>query len=518
MKEELLDKEVLAMYDVRGIQNYIFRTNRIKEIKGASLIIDNIIVNGLKDIIKKKNWPEDKYITDWKDKSGEMEFLSNPQIEMQVMYIGGGNAYVLYRSGRICKEINRALAEYVFFNTYSLRLAVAVVEKTDEYFDDYYKITQEMRRVKAEMSNCDPVGAFPFMKIDNVTGYPLTEQIRSGETEILSTESALKRKMYSKNCNDRQAKELDSLVTEKGENSMLAVVHIDGNNMGKRIGMIMQSLKNSHTNYEKITGVVRGISSSIDRSFRESLEKTFTYIKRDLSSLIDPKRKIILYREIIRAGDDITFVCNAKVAIEAVKFFLSDVSKRKITYIIDEEKKEDEFPFSACAGIAFFHSHFPFSDAYEVAEACCGNAKKWAKEEKHKGAQEQIGNFFDFQVCGTISAKDLGAYREKHYVIPQQNGNVETIIHRPYYVENGDLELNKKNEDHSAQILTDLIKFFNDSDNLPRNQAKTLREACAKGSKERTNYEKFLKSRQRKLPGNKENWYDSLELADIYVG
>ena len=34
MREELLDKEVLAMYDVRGIQSYIFKTNKAKEIIG----------------------------------------------------------------------------------------------------------------------------------------------------------------------------------------------------------------------------------------------------------------------------------------------------------------------------------------------------------------------------------------------------------------------------------------------------------------------------------------------------
>lgn len=33
MKIELLDKEVLAMYDVRGIQAYIFKSNKAKEIK-----------------------------------------------------------------------------------------------------------------------------------------------------------------------------------------------------------------------------------------------------------------------------------------------------------------------------------------------------------------------------------------------------------------------------------------------------------------------------------------------------
>ncbi|MBE5864581.1 MAG: hypothetical protein E7292_00015 [Lachnospiraceae bacterium] len=43
MREELRKGEVLAMYDVRGIQKYIFRTNKIKEIIGASSVVENII-------------------------------------------------------------------------------------------------------------------------------------------------------------------------------------------------------------------------------------------------------------------------------------------------------------------------------------------------------------------------------------------------------------------------------------------------------------------------------------------
>ena len=43
-------KKVLAMYDVRGIQNYIYRTPHIKDAMGASIIIEDIIVNALEDL------------------------------------------------------------------------------------------------------------------------------------------------------------------------------------------------------------------------------------------------------------------------------------------------------------------------------------------------------------------------------------------------------------------------------------------------------------------------------------
>lgn len=46
MKAELQEKEVLAMYDVRGIQGYIFKSNVAKEIIGASVLVEKIITEG----------------------------------------------------------------------------------------------------------------------------------------------------------------------------------------------------------------------------------------------------------------------------------------------------------------------------------------------------------------------------------------------------------------------------------------------------------------------------------------
>ena len=60
MKTDLLNREVLAMYDVRGIQNYIFKSNAAKEIIGASVLVSNVIIDGLNQFVvalkaRKKN-------------------------------------------------------------------------------------------------------------------------------------------------------------------------------------------------------------------------------------------------------------------------------------------------------------------------------------------------------------------------------------------------------------------------------------------------------------------------------
>lgn len=93
-----MEKEYLAMYDVRGIQNYIFRSNDLQEIIGASNLVENIIIDGLESIITgQSDWNREEFLTDWKNDNGT-EFIDDNSVKMQVLFIGGGNGYVLFRT------------------------------------------------------------------------------------------------------------------------------------------------------------------------------------------------------------------------------------------------------------------------------------------------------------------------------------------------------------------------------------------------------------------------------------
>ena len=74
------NKPYIAIYDVRGIQNYIFRTNAVKEIIGASKIVDKLIINefayATNKIKTEKEIKEDEIVLDW-DKQKEYIFDTN---------------------------------------------------------------------------------------------------------------------------------------------------------------------------------------------------------------------------------------------------------------------------------------------------------------------------------------------------------------------------------------------------------------------------------------------------------
>ena len=525
MVDSLKTKEVLAMYDVRGIQNYIFHTNRIKEIIGASSIVDNIITDALDYIIEEQHLEKEKYLTDWTNDDCRA-FLNDASIKMQVMFIGGGNAYVLFREGAVCELFNRKLAKYLLEYTYSLQLAVAVIEKTDNYKNDYEVINEKMGEIKSKMPSAKPLGAFPFMQVDSVTGAPAAG-INRFDNKYVCKESLLKLDNYKE---DKDAYEnlLDNMVTQKGDSSFLAVVHIDGNNMGKRIKSIMQN----QIKYDEAVCTMREISKNLKDAFLDAYQEMDSYIEKRKAE-IKPGYQGKLCRKLILAGDDITFICNAMVAMDAVKVFLKNVSEKAMYY--DKSKTEDEnlqkYGLSACAGIAYMNSHFPFSDAYEVAEACCTSAKSRAKEmerrasvkekgEKNEKEEGMIGNFFDFQICNHVKTLELDRHREKNYKVA---GSEKSMIFRPYYVSSVRYDslndLNKKNMNFDYEnILVKNLLCFNKISNS-RSKMKALRNAFSLGWEEVEKEIVFLKSRGVDLPSDtdKETWYDALEMMDLYV-
>lgn len=495
------------MYDVRGIQDYIFKTNYAKEVVGASELVDSIIVDGLNEYIEALEKEErNNYMTDWKN-DPHNEFLENENIVMQVMYIGGGNAYVLFRDKNkegkesekeveeIYHAVNRFLGKYVLEKTYSLNLAVAVCEKSDLYAEDYKNVNEKMREIKAKMPNAKPMGALPFMARDSITGYPISDiRKEHDEKKRYCTEALLKRDNFPK---DESEKVFDNMVTQKGDDSNLAICHIDGNSMGLMIKNTMENVKS----YSDAISKMRTLSTDIDTSFSKIFDKMVEYMEW-LTPKVKKDAKHKLYRKIIVAGDDITFICNARLARSAVEFFLESIVKEG---------------YSACAGIAYFNSHFPFSDAYKVAEECCGSAKKRAKEVEHRGEKDSIGCYMDFQICTNVRAANLGAYRKKHYTTKDGEGQ---FIARPYYVPSKTEreKLNQKNEVYSINHLKEWLQKFNDEKFMARNKAKKLTNVIPEGLHGIKMYLQFLKYRGVFMDNPEEQyryWYDALEIMDI---
>ncbi len=408
-------KRVLAMYDVRGKQDYIYRSNHIKEIVGASCIIRDVFVDYLYPAARKvrnENTPEyagyagdaaDEAIYCYKKDGEEIEEFSAEAFEDrmkgrqyigEVVYDGGGNFLVLYKDKETCIRVNRIFTKELMIHTYALKVLCTYIEDVDfeDYTGDNERLRERHRINEAQESVIYPVNSLPIVQVDYQTSRPLSvlqkkTYVKGSRPEKMSIESGAKYDKYWKeakaNPDTAGEKLLDRIVTEKGKESLLAVIYIDGNNMGKQVHECLRGKRS----YRECVNELRRFSGRIQREYVEDRISA-------INDMLDEKYKDEEYRKrrtIIAAGDEITIICNARDALDVTKAYFKDMPGNH----------------GSCAGIAVFHSHAPFADAYRIAEECCESGKHRMKEDKLERA-----DFIDFHYCQSGIGISLETIRE----------------------------------------------------------------------------------------------------------
>ena len=464
------NKYVLAMYDIQGKQDFIYKSNKMQQISGASLII--------RDCFKEFLIPADI------DKSGKIlkkpiynnvnEAFKVEEFEMhikdglpeekkgyagEVIYEGGGNCYVLYKDIAAYREINKRFYKKLLEETYSLNVITSYIEGVN--FDDYQGDLKRLREVhqkrKDSNSFIHPVNALPIVQVSDRDFMPLAFKedigvrvVNGKKAKITEKVSHESKKKYDKfhSFQDKYAgavkenkdgtkgktkidseekfygfisgeKFLDDIVTQRGEESLLAVIYIDGNNMRAKLDNCLKGKKT----YEECAAGLREFSSEIQTHY---IDNRLGEIDTVLEQKQEDKRRFVIY-----AGDEITFICNARHAYDVACTYLENLYK--------EDKR------TSCAGICIFHSHMPFSDAYRIAEECCTSGKKMMQEKGIANA-----SFLDFHYCQGAIGTSLEWIREHEET---------TDVSRPWLIcsdQADDTLITKEHIDNMKKMLKEL--------------------------------------------------------------
>lgn len=431
-------KYALAMYDVRGKQEYIFKTNKLKEIVGGSCIIRDCFKEYLfpsaEEYMRRKAKKEGIPLSDdevcgiynYNDSEKEPEYISEinkgkefsqkafermmqdekcaARYAGEVVYEGGGNFFVLYKDKETCIEINKIFTRKLLKELYTLKVLCTYIELENglvNFIEDRKKLYEKHRISEAEESVICPVNTLPFVQVDEVTSLPLTKYNENTRKKV-STEAEAKLDKHLDVYNEKYGeKDLDKLVTRKGEESLLAVVYIDGNNMGAKV----QNVLGTETSYDQCVKKLRETSEFIQKNYVEDRIK-------DIDQMLEEKAKKVKKkagkRLVVFAGDEINLICNARDAYDIAKTYLKGL--HQVSW------KDSTEPCSACAGIAIFHSHAPYAQAYKVAEECCESGKtrmkKLEKAREKEGKSKEVC-YIDVHYCQKGIGMSLDDIREK---------------------------------------------------------------------------------------------------------
>lgn len=411
------NKYVLAMHDVRAKQKFIYRSERLKEIIGGSGIIRDVFDDYLYDAAKEVRNKEldNKQIKDSaaiynynKEASDEGRFsfedfkgrMNGDQYIGEVIYDGGGNLFVLYKNADICKKVTAAFTRKILENIGTLKVICTFIENLNpgDYDGDRKRLYEKHHYTESQEDPIAPYGTLPIVQADYLTSMPLTNFYKiAGKNTAVTKEvyakyckySDCEKEKFSKDKNKDKSTRivyeniLDNLVEQKGEESLLAVIYIDGNNMGAKIAEYTNS--DNDKSYDSCISKLREFSKEIQADFIDGRLKT---IDEKINESFE-KRGNGVFRLVVGSGDEITIITNARAAFKVACAYLDGLKGLK------KESGESK-GWSSCAGISIFHSHTPFADAYRIAEECCETGKQYMKkraaEAKKKKDEAQSRN------------------------------------------------------------------------------------------------------------------------------
>lgn len=507
------------LIDTVSIQKYIFASSRLKKNIGASYIVDRIYKDDL-SISLQEVFGVETDINEWQKHSDQIKIAESPEVPYEIAYIGGGNALLLFRNANDAKRLVQHWSKRLLRTAPGLRTAVAIgsldlhhfqeglsslyqmlIDNKNKYFPN---TTLHRYGITAE----DPANSFSaevfHQEYGETTGY-----ISSVSKTKLDAADAAQRQMEEKfrDILSNQftfTREITKLGQQK-EDSYIAIVHIDGNNIGE----LFQSCQTLSERRKLSKTMSRMMEKAFSKLLKEIINHHMPYLLQENSGFriaqSSEGKTILPIRPLVLGGDDITFISDGRLGL----YFAEKV----IEYLKEESMKYPDFfpkPFSACAGIALTRTKYPFFRGYELAEELCGTAKQCAREETG-------GSWLDFHLTYGGFSGELGAMRERHYTL---DGD-EKLRFGPYVIDN----LLREN---SIKNLKYGMRHF--KRNWPHSKVKELRSMLASG-KDMT--EAFIKDQQvkgRTLPSvegpvdytlsgwenNTTPYFDMIELLDFY--
>ena len=531
--------EYLVVLEVSQKQNYIFKTNRLAENIGASIIIRDITEELGKKYLQADN--QEKYGT----QGGEYWFA------------GGGKSIYTFPTENAAKNFVRCISTEVIRNYPGTELFMAhigygkseekkpimsIVEAVDELYG------------KLEQKKAERQSAFCLLGL-GITEKCVSTQLPAVKNDplrgLLSAESAKKYEIAEKRQNEFFkwllpnpdayvfASEFEELGGTKDEKDYLAVVVLDGNKLGKKIESFKNDFKNGFDKkYREDHGEVledeeywrqfnseykssfREFSSNIDKTWKGAMKRMTARLCDKMDDLIrkevvcsntrkvgDIEKTVLPMRPLILAGDDICFVCDSRIAVSLTEILLKEVEA------VDESNERPGLRgLHAAAGIAIVKNHYPFFRAHELAEALCHNAKSVLPS-----GDEGDESVIDFIPIEGEIAGSLEEIRREKYRISEKSGCRLSMTNKPYYLHrDGPIEKDRRN---SLPFFKERMKQFRDDDDIGRGFIKEYCDALFAGKAAADRY-LVHKRKEKMIESSFENGvcrdFDVIEMLDMY--
>ena len=420
---------VLTAVDVLGIQRFVFLSNRLKDVIAGSWMV---------------HWSTDI--------NGALNGLVEKE---QVLVAGGGNLAIEFDS----MEKARSFASYYTRRLHDEApgLQVVIVHRPFEpgNLARTLKLIQiDLAKAKNEYAPSAPLLGISVTASCSESGLP-ANGFEEGKSNVPLSNKILKRREKISSAVDRWKEllphsyedneeydfplEFDQLGRTYGEKSLVGVLHVDGNGIGQKISDWLDEKIEQNEEDSSVRSEYKEISESINNlvwsAFKAAVDRVYcaaNQSKNDGNNFVEvagtpdslgfklsrvDNKWMLPLRPILLGGDDITFVCDGRIALDLAETILDKFDKSELSHL---------GKVSASAGIAIVQSHFPFARAYELAAGLCTSAKRMLKRNGDEGCA------LDWHIGDSRPGESIENLRERQYKI-----NEYELTCRPYRLGKG---------------------------------------------------------------------------------
>lgn len=411
----------LTIIDVSGIQNYLFGSNRLIHNIGASYLVKQATGDWIDEIIKPMR------------QGGAIE---SGGVDVEIVYCGGGNAVLLFATADLARQFTRQYTRTLLKRAPGLR---AVVQHTDFEWGEvlstvYTQAIKKLAQKKADQTPLSPLLGLSVTAACQYTGLPAvdrdpTDKDQDGKGKYVSAETNAKiavrdeaRKEFEKDFkNLLKGREFVRDFNDFGghdEAGYLAVVHADGNGMGKRKDELCQKYSLASDN-RRFIDELGNFSKQVNKAGMEALRATLKFAidwselnKEDGKGFLKPDK--VMFVPLVFGGDDVTFVCDDKFGLSLAAIYLREFHQYEVGGKL----------LHACAGVTVVKNRYPFAQAYNMAEELCKQAKTAVRE------LERDASALDWHFAVNGAVLPVNQIRPREYTV-QKPGDL-TI--RPLFV------------------------------------------------------------------------------------
>lgn len=432
------NKKYLYGAAIQGIQSFILQSDELKDIVGASELIEKICTESFDEFGKVPN-----------------NF---------VVKVAGNIKYV-FDSKADCERAVLEFPKKVMEQAPGITVSQAVVTYKDEsnFGEAIDGLESKLKAQRNKQISVEP--CLMSMRRSRQTGLPVLDV----ENKEYLDAGTIAKRSNAKKGNDsstialsKKCFGIDKLKHEyiaydieqiTLKNNWIAIIHADGNGLGQ----VVQKLgKDKELFYQFSTNLDKATKTSAHIAYQKVSEKYEFH-----------KLKKIPIRPVVLGGDDLTVICRGDFAVEYTKEFLSafeEKTRELLSQILKGANvfKNGENYLTACAGIAFIKSSYPFYYGYHLAEELCKTAKKDAKQDK--SSDELAPSCLMFHKVQDSFVED---YKEivKRELTPSEN---ITFENGPYY-------LNTTSERWTSDELLDNLRLLGSDENNQLKEANAVK-------------------------------------------